>query len=121
MMKFSEPIFIENSVIPVWLSNLAPIEIGAITLGYLVLSRVEMSETTKRHETIHYQQYLETLFIGFLVVYLYDYIVNRFVRGMDGQIAYYNLRAEIEAYSNHSDETYLENRTRYKWLFPTNK
>ena len=101
-MKNWKPFFIENSKLPVWLSYLAPIEIGAITLGFLVISRGEMSETTRRHETIHYQQYLELLFIGFLLIYFYDYIRN-LLRGMSGQEAYYNLRAEKEAYSNHDD------------------
>ena len=58
-MKHWKPLFIENSKIPVWLSYIAPIDISAITLGPIVISRDEMSEITKRHETIHYQQYLE--------------------------------------------------------------
>ena len=111
------PIFIENSIIPVLLSKLAPIEIGAITLGFIVISRGEMSEVTKRHETIHYQQYLETLFIGFILLYFYDYVVNRVFHRMDGQTAYYNIRAEKEAYLHDADDTYLDRRTRYEWLF----
>ncbi len=51
-----KPIFIENSKIPVWLSKLAPIEISAITLGPIVLSRGKISEKTKLHETIHFMQ-----------------------------------------------------------------
>ena len=115
-----QPIFIENSKIPVWLSKLAPIEIGAITLGFIVLSRDEMSDVTKRHETIHYQQFLETLFIGFILIYFYDYAKNRLWNGMDGQTAYFNLRAEKEAYSHDADETYLDKRKRYEWLFVKN-
>ena len=69
-MKNWKPLFIENSKIPVWLSYLAPIDIGAITLGPVVISRGEMSEQTKRHETIHFQQYLELAFVGFLVMYV---------------------------------------------------
>ena len=115
-----QPIFVENSKIPVWLSKLAPIEIGAITLGFIVLSRDEMSDVTKRHETIHYQQFLETLFIGFILIYFYDYAKNRLWDGMDGQTAYFNLRAEKEAYLHDADETYLDKRKRYEWLFAKN-
>ena len=43
-MKLWKPWFIENSKIPVWLSYVAPIDIGAITLGPIVISRHEMSE-----------------------------------------------------------------------------
>ena len=117
-MQFpKQPLFVEHSKIPVWLSKLAPIEIGAITLGFIVFSREEMSEITKRHETIHYQQFVETLFIGFLLIYAFDYLVNRIVHKMDGQEAYFNLRAEKEAYKHDTDESYLANRTRYAWLF----
>jgi hypothetical protein len=116
MKTFEKPIFVENSRIPIILSRFAPIEIGAITLGFIVFSRDEMSETTKRHETIHYQQFLETLFIGFLFIYFFDYLYNRFVLGMNGQDAYFNIRAEKEAYRHDVDETYLDNRKRYAWL-----
>lgn len=114
-MKNWKPIFIENSRIPVYLSKLAPIEIYAITLGPIVISRGEMNEQTKRHETIHYQQYLETGFIGFLLIYLWDYI-RGYARYKDGAIAYRSLRAETEAYENDQDETYLSNRVRWQWL-----
>ena len=71
-----KPIFIENSKIPVILSKIAPINIGAIALGFVVFSRGTMNEKTRQHETIHFQQYLETLFIGFLLLYAYDYVMN---------------------------------------------
>jgi hypothetical protein len=112
----NQPIFVEHSQLPIVLSIVAPISIEAITLGFIVFSRGEMSETTKRHETIHYQQFIETLFIGFLFIYLFDYVYNRFVLGMDSHDAYFNLRAEQEAYRHDSDETYLDNRKRYEWL-----
>ena len=115
-MKHWKPIFIENSKLPVWLSYIAPIEIGAITLGFLVFSRSDMSERLKRHETIHFQQFLETLFIGFILIYVIDFIINFIIFG-DGKIAYHSLKAEKEAYLNDEDENYLLNRKRYKWLW----
>lgn len=115
-MKNWKPFFIENSKLPVWLSYLAPIEIGAITLGFLVISRGEMSEITKRHETIHFQQYLETLFIGFIILYFLNYFHNRVALGMSGQEAYFNLLAEKEAYKHDEEENYLSIRPRYRWL-----
>ena len=75
-MKNWKPLFIENSKIPVWLSKISPIEIWAITLGPIILSREEMNEQTKRHETIHFQQYLELLFIGFIILYFIFWIIN---------------------------------------------
>lgn len=119
-MKKWKPYFIEHSNIPIWLSKFAPIEIGAITLGIIVLSRGEIDEQTKRHETIHFQQYLETGFIGFLCLYLWDYLCS-YARHKNGSLAYREIRAEVEAYENDKDEKYLENRVRYKWLTRTYK
>ena len=115
-MRHWEPIFIEHSKIPVWLSKFAPIEIGAITLGFVVISRDEMSEITKRHETIHFQQFLETLFIGFVVFYLFNYFYNRYALAMSGEEAYFNLQAEKEAYRHDEDKNYLSIRRRYRWI-----
>ena len=113
-MKHLKPLFIENSKIPIWLSYIAPIEIAAITLGPIVISRGEMSEVVKRHETIHFQQYLELAFIGFPILYLGWWGLN-LLKGQDGDAAYFNIPFEIEAYSNDEAENYLENRKRYCW------
>ena len=110
-----KPLFFENSKVPVILSKLAPININAITLGPFVFSRGTLSERVKRHETIHFEQYLETLFIGFLLIYLYDYIRSGFKLGFNRE-AYLNIRFEQEAYANDSDVDYLENRKRFAWL-----
>jgi hypothetical protein len=107
---------IENSKIPVWLSYVAPINIGAITLGFIVISRDEMSEQTRRHETIHYQQYLDLFFVGFVVLYLWDWFVGLLIH-KKGNIAYYSIRAEQEAYVNDHNMDYLSERKRYAWLF----
>lgn len=114
-MKNWKPIFIENSVVPRLLSYVAPIEIAGIALGFIIFIRGEADDRLRRHETIHYQQYLETLFIGFLIIYVYDYLCN-LILFRDGGIAYRLVRAEVEAYDNDMDEDYLENRKRYAWL-----
>ena len=114
-MKNWKPIFIENSKVPVWLSKLAPIEIGAITLGLFVFSRGELSERTRRHETIHFQQFLETLFIGFLILYPIYYLMSGYIYGFNKQ-AYLNIKFEKEAHSNDNDPDYLLKRKRYFWL-----
>ena len=111
-----KPIFWESSRIPIILSRFAPISIKAITLGFLVISKEKMDERTRRHETIHFQQYLETLFIGFVLIYLWDYFLGCYKYGW-GKEAYFNIRAEIEAYKNDEDPDYLENRTRYNWIW----
>lgn len=116
MFRKLKPIMFEDSRLPVILSKFAPIEIGAITLFPFVFSRGKMSEETKRHETIHFQQYLETAVVGFLVLYLWDYAVS-ILKGAKGREAYRSIRAEVEAWDNDSDEAYLENRKRWSWIW----
>ena len=115
-MKSWKPIFVENSVLPAILSKFAPIKIGAITLGFIVFARGGLSPQTRRHETIHFQQFLETLFIPFVLIYFYDYI-KHYIIFRDGKLAYFNIRAEQEAYVNHGNPQYLQQRKRYAWLF----
>lgn len=112
-----EPFFFEYSKIPVWLSKFAPITISAITLGPFVFSRGKLSDKTKRHETIHYQQYLETLFIGFILVYIYDFLYAAIIakKGFSRD-SYLAIRFEQEAWSNHHDVDYLKSRSKYAWL-----
>jgi len=114
-MKHWKPIFVENSWVPKALSLISPISIGAITLGFVVFARGEMSDTVKQHETIHFQQFLETLFLGFLVLYFYDYF-RGWLKYKDRRKAYFNIRAEQEAYENERSQNYLEHRKRWQWI-----
>jgi len=114
-MKNWKPLFIENSRVPIVLSYFAPIEISAITLGPIVLSRGEISEVTKRHETIHYQQYLETAFVGFIFLYLLTWLWG-VITNKNPAESYKNIPFEREAYANHHDENYLKNRKRFAWI-----
>lgn len=109
------PIFIENSKIPVWLSKLAPIDIYAISLGPFVISRGTINTKTRIHETIHYKQWVELGFVGFLIMYPAFWVWNR-LQGMSGPDAYFNIPFEVEAYDNQGDLGYIFNRKPYAWL-----
>ncbi len=111
-----KPCVLERSRIPRILSHLSPIEINAISLFPFVFCRGKISETTRRHETIHFQQQLETLVIGFYIIYLWDYLKARLVKRLPGPEAYRSLRAEREAYENQDNKDYLNTRKRYRWL-----
>ena len=116
-MRNWKPIYIENSRILVWLGYLVPIKIQAIALGVIVISRDEMSEVTKNHETIHFQQYLETLFLGFLILYFWDWFIG-LVKYRDNYKAYLSIRAEQEAYKHQENLAYLSSfRKRWCWLW----
>jgi hypothetical protein len=75
----------------------------------------DSDEVTVNHEKIHCQQYMETLYLGFLLIYIYDYIRNR-CNGMNSTDAYENIRAEKEAYQNEHNNDYLKSRKRFSWL-----
>ncbi len=115
MLKNSRPIFIENSTLPKILSFFSPISIGAITLGPLVFSRGEMSEETKTHESIHWQQYIETGIIGFLILYIIYWIIG-LIKYRDGGVAYMLIPFEKERYENEKNQFYLLHRKRFNWI-----
>ncbi len=114
-MRNLSPIFITNSRIPRLLEKLTPMDINAITIFFLVFCKGVPDDRLRRHETVHFQQYLETLVIGFLILYYLDYLMAK-LRGLDGWDAYLNIRAEREAWENHDDSTYLQTRKRWQWL-----
>ena len=118
MLSKLKPKFIENSRIPVWLSYIAPINIWAISFGLWVWCRGELSNKTRRHETIHFQQQIELLFVGQWILYLLFWLVG-LVRYRDGEKAYRENPFEREAYRHDDDEGYLATRRRYTWLFYT--
>ena len=113
-MKNWKPWFIEHSKIPVWLSKVAPIEIHAISIGPFVWGRSELSETTRNHETIHFQQQLELLFLFFYLLYGIFWLIG-FIKYQSGKGAYYQIPFEQEAYSNEKNLQYLSRRRRYFW------
>ena len=109
-----EPKFIEKSKVPVFLSRFAPIDIGAISLIFCVFSKGKMSKTTRRHETIHFQQWIELGIVGFAILYPIFYLMG-LIRTFDRTLAYLENPFEIEAYQNERKYTYLRKRKRYAW------
>jgi hypothetical protein len=114
-MKNFFPIFIENSTLPVILSRVSPINIWAINLGLFVFCREELNERTKNHETIHYKQTIELLFIGFWLLYFIFWVIG-LCRYRDGAVAYKTIPFELEAYSNEENLSYLSHRKLYSWV-----
>ena len=113
-MKKWKPVFVENSAVPRILSRLAPINIWAISFCGMVFCRGNLSPRVKRHETIHFQQQLEMLFVTQLVLYVAFWLFG-LIKYRDGSVAYYENPFEREAYGNDGDEKYLENRPRFAW------
>ena len=115
-LKNLKPKFIENSKIPVWLSHFAPINIWAISFGLWVWDRGVSSERRKVHETIHFKQQVELLFVFQWILYGIFHLIGLVREKGDGKKAYYHNPFELEAYDKESIEDYLDNRKRYYWL-----
>ena len=102
-------IFIENSKVPVILSKIAPIEIWAINIGPFVWCKGRLTETTKRHESIHWEQQKELFIIGQWALYGFFYFKNLLKLGWKGrEFAYRANPFEMEAYRNENVVQYLE-------------
>ena len=114
-MKNLKPLFFENSWFPKLLSKVSPIDVWAVSIGPFVWCKGELSEETKRHETIHFQQQLEMLFVFQLVLYVAFWVVGLF-RYRSPEVAYFENPFEREAYRNDADEGYLEQRPRFAWV-----
>lgn len=106
------PIIIRNSIVPKLASIF--INVYAITLFPFVFIRDEGDERVVRHETIHFWQYIETLIIGFLLIYSYDFLKG-LIKYRDTQKAYERIRFEQEAYENDYHRYYKLNRKRWAW------
>ena len=115
MLKNLEPIYIERSFVPKLLSFFAPIKIWAISFGIFVWCRGVLSERVKRHETIHYQQQIELLFIFQWLLYVIFWAWGM-AKYRDGKTAYKENPFEREAFGNDRDENYLSSRPRYNWI-----
>ena len=110
------PKLYENSQVPVVLSKIAPIEIYAISFGIWVWCRGQLNDRLRRHETIHYLQQRELLFVGQWLLYGIFHLVGLWRYRGDGRKAYRENPFEREAYANDKDENYLSSRKRWAWL-----
>ncbi len=82
---------------------------------FIWISRLESNQARLiRHETIHFYQQLELLFIFHWMLYGFFYLISR-VKGNRHYISYRYNPFELEAYLNDSNEKYLEERKAFAW------
>ena len=112
--NFKEGFVVINNTIPKLMS--VYINVGGITLyPFIILKDTYHNDTTIRHEKIHIAQQKELFVIGFYVLYVWYWLVNRFKYSDASNVAYHNLPFEQEAYSNQDDLEYLKNRPAHEW------
>lgn len=68
------------------------------------------------HEEIHTAQMKETLYIGFYVIYLLNWVINLFRYKFSNNKAYHNIMFEREAYENENYAPYLGSREHFTWI-----
>ncbi len=101
-----------NSKLPKLLSIF--IKIHAITIGPWIFCKDEISESTLRHELVHVAQWKECLYIGFLPIYIMDW-VKGILNKKSSRDAYLDIRMEREARLANYDEKYLQQRKDFAW------
>ena len=74
-----------------------------------VFCRGAATKKLKTHETIHFQQQLEMLFVFQWLMYLVFWIIGC-IKYRNGKKAYYRNPFEQEAYDNEHNIDYLKNR-----------
>lgn len=76
------------------------------------------------HELIHIRQYVETLFVGFILIIIFEFLYAKIVLRKNTMQAYYFLAFEQEAHQNDQDKNYLQNRkwfSSFKYMLVKNK
>ena len=110
---------------------LPPSGFKALTIGPWIFVRpgTTLTEVDINHEAIHWEQYKETLIIGFLLIYGISWVIE-VIRCMINhdrgaavgrkrslwKRAYRSICFEREAYANEENLEYIKGRRRWAWL-----
>jgi len=109
------PIFFEHSRVPKVLSKIAPIEIGGISFFIFVWTRYSATDVLRRHETTHFLQQKEMLFIFQWLAYLCMSAVLT-AWHCSSYWGYRKNPFELEAYKHQYDPSWNESRPMYAWV-----
>jgi hypothetical protein len=83
---------------------------------FIWLSRLDKDHVRLiRHETIHFWQQVELLFVFHWIFYGIFYVMAR-IQGHCHYVAYRFNPFEVEAFMNEGDESYLRKRKPFAWI-----
>jgi len=115
MFKKLKPKFFWGSRVPGWLGKILPFKPDAVSFLCFVWVRYPHKDRRLQdHETIHFQQQLELLFVLQWLLYSLFYL-KRLYDYRNVYQAYLQNPFEREAYSNEGNRQYLEHRPRFAW------
>lgn len=107
---------------------LPPLGYKALTLGPFIFVKkgAILSDRDINHEAIHWEQYKETLIIGFFLVYVIEFILKLIFPSLtikekkDGRSywnrVYHSLSMEREAYAHQDESNYIKSRKHFAWI-----
>lgn len=86
-------------------------------LGVLfVRNGATLTDIDINHEAIHTAQMKETLYVGFYLWYVMEWLARLIATGFKAHRAYRAVSFEREAYANQDDMQYLAGRRHYSFL-----
>lgn len=88
--------------------TILPKSVLALTIvPFIFLNRKEqLTPVTLNHERIHIRQQLELLWVGFFILYFFEWLLK----------GYDDIGFEREAYENEEDLQYLKKRKMFAWV-----
>ncbi len=98
--------------------KLVPDGYSALTCAPFIFYKSKKAMNNKRivnHENIHIRQQVETLWIGFLLIYLLNYVINLFILKQHKR-AYKRICFENECYKNMRNLEYLKKRRLFAFV-----
>jgi purine-cytosine permease-like protein len=87
---------------------------GIEYLPFIAIVAEDATPIEINHETIHFYQMMETLIVGYYLIYLVNYLWLR--RNYNHKEAYRRILLEVEAYKNDSNLDYLKTRKLFAWI-----
>lgn len=88
---------------------------GMTIFPFIFMRKDSVNSAVLNHESIHIRQQLETLIIGFYIMYLLFWLWNSITHFLPGG-AYYRIPFEKEAYLNETNPNYLKTRKPFSWF-----
>lgn len=91
----------------------------AITILKWIIVREDAKECFTQfdynHECIHYAQEKELWYIGFYLLYFFEFLLG-LAYFLNWNKAYRNISFEVEAYGHQNEVNYLQHRKRFAWF-----
>lgn len=98
-------------------SILKKFNIEFLVIFNIIICKESLTEENLRKSMIYIEQYKETLFLGFLFLFLFEYISYYFfLIDEKNKEVIKNIRFVLEVEENKNNKIYLLKRKKFNWL-----